>query len=66
MTCFVKPVLDAVLVSAILYGWGSRIVGCESWIEVDLKPVIKLYIRCLKQMGVRNDTVHYFFYIVAQ
>ena len=42
-----KRVFDACLVSAFLY-------GCESWLDVNLKPVSKLYNWALKQLlGVR-------------
>lgn len=45
-----KRVLDAALMSSLLY-------GCESWLGADLKPVTKLYNWCLKQLlGVRRST----------
>ncbi len=45
-----KRVFDACLMSTLIY-------GCESWVCSDLKPVIKLYNWCLKQLlGVRRTT----------
>ena len=45
-----KRVFDACLLSAILY-------GCESWLNADLKPVIKIYNWALKTLlGVRPTT----------
>ena len=50
-----KKVLDAVIISSLLY-------GCESWLTEDLKEVNELYISAIKSaLGVRdttrNDTV---------
>lgn len=45
-----RKVFNAALLSTILY-------GCESWIGGDLKPIVKLYHMCLKQLlGVRKST----------
>ncbi len=45
------------VLSTVLY-------GCESWLNADLKPVIKLYNWCLKQMlGVRGTTCNDICYI---
>ena len=45
-----KRVFDAALMSAILY-------GCESWLNADLRPVVKLYDWGLKLLlGVRKTT----------
>ncbi len=45
-----RRVLEAALMSSILY-------GCESWVNADYKPVIKLYNWALKQLlGVRKTT----------
>ena len=45
-----KRVFDACLMSAILY-------GCESWLNADLRPVVKLYNWSLKNLlGVRLTT----------
>ena len=45
-----KRVFDAALTSSLLY-------GCESWFGADLKPIVKLYNWCLKEMlGVRKTT----------
>lgn len=45
-----KRVLDACLMSSLIY-------GCESWLCADLKPIVKLYNWCLKQLlGVRRTT----------
>ena len=45
-----KRIFDAALMSAILY-------GCESWLNADLRPVMKLYHLSLKQLlGVRGTT----------
>lgn len=45
-----KRVLDAALMSSLLY-------GCESWLGADLKPIIKLYNWLIKQMlQVRRST----------
>ena len=45
-----KRVVDAALMSAILY-------GCESWLNADLRPVVKLYNWGLKLLlGVRKTT----------
>ena len=51
MPFFVKrKVVDAAFNAAILY-------GCESWIDVNLKPVEKLYNSALRHLlGVRNTT----------
>ena len=48
---FVKRrVLDAALMSALLY-------GCESWLTADLKPITSLYNRCIKELlCVRRST----------
>ena len=57
---FVKRrVLDAALMSALLY-------GCESWLTADLKPITSLYNRCLKELlGVRRSTCNEVCYIEA-
>ena len=45
-----KRVFDAVLMSTILY-------GCESWLDADLRPVVKLYNWAIKLLlGVRKTT----------
>lgn len=45
-----RRVFDATLMSTVLY-------GCESWLIGDLKPVVKLYNWCIKQLlGVRMTT----------
>lgn len=45
-----RRIFDAALMSSILY-------GCESWLDGDLKPVIKLYNWGIKQLlGVRIST----------
>ena len=45
-----RRVFDAALMSSILY-------GCESWLDADMKPVIKLYNWGIKQLlGVRMST----------
>ena len=45
-----KRIFDAALMSAILY-------GCESWLNADLRPVMKLYHVSIKQLlGVRGTT----------
>ena len=45
-----RKLFDAAFVSTVLY-------GCESWFGGDLKPVMKLYNWCLKQLlGVRKST----------
>ncbi len=45
-----KRMFDAALMSAVLY-------GCESWLNADLKPIIKLYNWSLKNLlGVRMTT----------
>ena len=45
-----RRVFEAALMSAVLY-------GCESWVNADYRPVIKLYNWALKQMlGVRKTT----------
>ena len=52
-----KRVFDAVILSSILY-------GCESWLDADLKPIVKLYNWSLKQMlGVRGSTCNDLCYI---
>ena len=51
-----KRVLDAALMSSLLY-------GCESWLGVDLKPVTKLYNWAVKQLlGVRRSTSNFVCY----
>lgn len=57
---FVKRrVLDAALISALLY-------GCESWLTADLKPITSLYNWCLKELlGVRRSTCNDVCYIEA-
>lgn len=57
---FVKRrVFDAALMSSILY-------GCESWLNADLKPMIKLYNWCLKELlGVRKKTCNDLCYVEA-
>ena len=45
-----RRVFEAALMSSLLY-------GCESWVNADLKPIVKLYNWCLKQLlGVRKNT----------
>ena len=45
-----KRVFDAVLMSTILY-------GCESWLNADLRPIVKLYNWAVKLLlGVRKTT----------
>ena len=45
-----RRVFQAALMSSLLY-------GCESWLSGDLKPIVKLYNWCLKQLlGVRKNT----------
>lgn len=45
-----RRVFEAALMSSLLY-------GCESWLNADLKPIVKLYNWCLKQLlGVRKNT----------
>ena len=52
-----KRVFDACLLSAILY-------GCESWLNGNLKPVVKIYNWALKQLlGVRLTTCNDVCYI---
>ena len=47
-----KRLFDAAQISALLY-------GCESWVGVDVKPIIKLYNWCMKELlGVRRATVN--------
>lgn len=54
-----RRVFDAALMSSLLY-------GCESWLNADLKPIIKLYNWCLKQLlGVRKSTPNDVCYIEA-
>ena len=43
---------DAAQISALLY-------GCESWVGADVKPIIKLYNWCMKELlGVRRASVN--------
>ena len=52
-----KRVFDAALMSAVLY-------GCESWLNADLRPIIKLYNWGLKLLlGVRKTTCNDLCYI---
>ena len=52
-----KKVFDAALMSAILY-------GCESWLNADLKPIVKLYNWALKTLlDVRMTTCNDVCYI---
>ncbi len=52
-----KRVFDAALMSAILY-------GCESWLNADLKPIVKLYNWALKTLlDVRMTTCNDVCYI---
>ena len=52
-----KRIFDACLISGLLY-------GCESWLNGDLKPVIKLYNWALKRMlGVRLTTCNDLCYV---
>ena len=45
-----RRVFEAALMSSLLY-------GCESWLDGNLKPIVKLYNWCLKQLlGVRKNT----------
>ena len=45
-----KKVFDAALMSAVLY-------GCESWLNADMKPIVKLYNWALKTLlDVRMTT----------
>ena len=45
-----RRIFDAALMSSILY-------GCESWLCADLRPMVKLYNWCLKELlGVRKST----------
>ena len=45
-----RRVFEAALMSSLLY-------GCESWLNRDLKPIVKLYSRCLMHLlGVRENT----------
>ena len=54
-----KRVFDAALTSSLLY-------GCESWFTADLKPIMKLYNWCLKEMlGVRKTTCNDICYVEA-
>ena len=47
-----KRLFDAAQISALLY-------GCESWVAADVKPIIKLYNWCMKELlGVRRATVN--------
>ena len=47
-----KRLFDAAQISALLY-------GCESWVGADVKPIIKLYNWCMKELlGVRRATVN--------
>ena len=52
-----KRVFDAVLMSTILY-------GCESWLNADLRPVVKLYNWAIKLLlGVRKTTCNEICYL---
>lgn len=54
-----RRIFDAALMSAILY-------GCESWLNADLKPIVKLYNWALKQLlGVRMTTCNDVCYLEA-
>lgn len=54
-----KRVLDAAIVSALLY-------GCESWLSADIKCMVKLYNWYLKELlGVRRSTCNVACYIEA-
>ena len=45
-----RRVFEAALMSSLLY-------GCESWLNADLKPIVRLYNWCIKQLlGVRENT----------
>ena len=47
-----KRLFDAAQISALLY-------GCESWVGADVKPIIKLYNWCMKELlGVRRASVN--------
>ena len=44
-----RRIFDAALMSSLIY-------GCESWFSADLKPMIKLYNWCIKELlGVRKN-----------
>lgn len=52
-----RRVFDAALLSSLVY-------GCESWIDADVKPVVKLYNWALKQLlGVRKTTPNVVCYV---
>ena len=52
-----RRVFEAALLSAIIY-------GCESWLNADLKPIVKLYNWALKQLlSVRRSTCNDVCYI---
>ena len=41
----------------------SLLYGCESWVGVDLKPIVRLYNWALKHLlGVRKSTPNYVCY----
>ena len=47
-----KRLFDAAQISALFY-------GCESWVGADVKPIIKLYNWCMKELlGVTRATVN--------
>ena len=52
-----RRVLDAALMSALLY-------GCESWLAAELKPIMSLYNLCFKELlGVRRSACNKMCYI---
>lgn len=52
-----KRIFDAALMSTLLY-------GCESWLNADLRPVVKIYNLCMKQLlGVRGTTCNEMCYV---
>lgn len=54
-----RGVFEAALMSVLIY-------GCESWLTTDLKPIVKLYNWCQKELlGVRRTTCNDVCYLEA-